>query len=235
MSLMTSPMALRARTLVRGTRFGRLALAWLKRDGYEQALNRAMQDAVKPGDIVWDVGANIGEYATLFAEWAGPTGKVFAFEPSSDTLERLRPVVAPCLNVVVVAKGLSDHEGVSAFVKDDHPDGATFRIPSPDEAVGANDSITLTTGDAVIASGEVERPNVVKIDIEAHELEALLGMEQVIADPTCRHIFVEVHFFLLAPQGRDNVPRTIEALLKKHGYRLSWVDQSHIHARRPNG
>ena len=47
-----------------------------------------------------------------------------------------------------------------------------------------------------------------------------------------RHVFIEVHFFLLAAQHRDEVPREIETLVTSCGYRVGWVDLSPIHAQR---
>lgn len=39
---------------------------------YEESFNTAPQDAVHPGDVVWDVGANEGIYTELFCRWVGP-------------------------------------------------------------------------------------------------------------------------------------------------------------------
>src|SRR5437868_1549799 len=41
----------------------------------------AFRDAVHPGDVVLDVGANLGAYTLLFGIWTGASGRVFAFEP----------------------------------------------------------------------------------------------------------------------------------------------------------
>src|SRR5512145_578971 len=41
----------------------------------------AFRGAVRPGDVVLDVGANVGAYSVLFGQWTEPGGRVFAFEP----------------------------------------------------------------------------------------------------------------------------------------------------------
>ncbi|MBE7466499.1 MAG: FkbM family methyltransferase [Planctomycetes bacterium] len=56
---------------------------------YEPALARAMLAAIKPGDTVWDIGANMGYYALTFAKLA-PLANVWAFEPLPVTFGRLQ-------------------------------------------------------------------------------------------------------------------------------------------------
>ena len=43
----------------------------------------AFRQAIRQGATVFDVGANLGAYTLLFAQWVGPAGRVFAFEPSA--------------------------------------------------------------------------------------------------------------------------------------------------------
>lgn len=57
---------------------------------YEPELQRALRDWVRPGQVVYDVGANIGYVSLLLARAAGSQGKVYAFEPLPANLERLR-------------------------------------------------------------------------------------------------------------------------------------------------
>lgn len=196
---------------------------------YEPALDRAMQKAIRPGDVVWDVGANVGHFATRFARWTGPKGSVYAFEPAPDIAAQLEKGAASLGNVEIIQKGLSNTEGDAGFLRDDNPDGATSRIAiagdrSPDEL------IQVTTGDLLIARGVAAVPDVIKIDIEGHEYEALLGMVNLLEASPPRHIFIEVHFFLFERQGRSDVLSEIETFLRKNAYDLAWVDKSHLHA-----
>ncbi len=71
-----------------------------------------MQNLIKPGQTVIDVGANIGYYNTLqFAKLVGPTvSRVYAFEPDPDNFALLRKNVAQngYANVVCIQKAVSD-------------------------------------------------------------------------------------------------------------------------------
>lgn len=55
---------------------------WMKQHGSMNPLQSyEMQSLLQPGDVVIDVGANLGCYTIPFAERVGPFGKVLAFEP----------------------------------------------------------------------------------------------------------------------------------------------------------
>ena len=73
-----------------------------------------MLACIRPGDCVWDVGANVGLYSEVFAAAAGPSGKVISFEPSPACAamleERLRDrAMGASWETVPVA--LSDEDG----------------------------------------------------------------------------------------------------------------------------
>ncbi len=196
---------------------------------YEAALEKAMRAVILPGDVIWDVGANIGFFSTRFAQWTGPQGSVYAFEPASDITARLKAATAPFGNVVIVEQGLSDTEGTAGFLRDRKHDGATSRIAVPGDRK-ARETIRITTGDLLIAGGTVAAPDVIKMDIEGHEFQALMGIAGLLRTRPPRHLFIEMHRFLFVQQGRGDVSWRIEKLLRENEYDLAWVDESHLHA-----
>jgi len=52
---------------------------------FEAELTAAFLRLIKPGQVVLDIGMHVGYYSTLFAQLAGPTGQVHAFEPTPST------------------------------------------------------------------------------------------------------------------------------------------------------
>lgn len=56
---------------------------------YEIAETRFLKANTKPGDIVVDLGANIGYYTIILGSIVGPTGRVYSFEPMPDMFETL--------------------------------------------------------------------------------------------------------------------------------------------------
>lgn len=201
--------------------------------GFERAFSEHLLGACQEGDVVWDVGANIGHYSRLFADRVGERGAVFAFEPSRVNVTRLSQNCEDRPNVHVLAFGLSDKSERVNFVEGDDPDNTTFRVATSGDPSGQVTKVELYAGDAVIASGTAQAPNLVKIDVEGHELSVLTGLTSTLRNPQLRNVFVEVHFGVLDGSGRGDHPKRIEDLLKQSGFRLKWTDPSHIHATRP--
>ena len=94
--------------------------------------------------------------------------------------------------------------------------------------------VELCTGDDLIKSGKAETPNVAKIDVEGHEHEVLEGLSRVLKDHRFRALVMEIHFGLLANAGRSDVPGLIESRRSAEGFKVEWIDPSHLYATRPD-
>jgi len=196
---------------------------------YEDQFQAAMLDAIRPGDTVWDVGANVGFYSKKFSDIAGSSGKVFAYEPSPANLQRLNEAVASLGNVTVVPVALGECEDVVEFEQGNDPLGATSRIV--DKVVKSSEKqvkVHVSSGDHLVSSGVAAMPNVIKIDTEGFELDVLRGLKQTLRQKNLRTLCVEIHFGLLKERGLPNAPSDIEKLLVSSGFSLVWTDASHI-------
>lgn len=202
-------------------------------DSYEASFNSALQNAVRPGDVVWDVGANVGIYTELFCRWVGPGGRVVAFEPNPEPFAAIERRIPACawLSRENVALGSSE-ETCSFIVHNGYSVNAHLQFESQ---VDASDksiiSVRVSTGDAMCTRlGQV--PNVIKIDVEGFEDDVLRGLDQTLSSPSLRAVLLEVHFQALENRGRLTAPIYIEKLLKGKGFRLTWVDRNHLQAER---
>ena len=132
---------------------------------------------IKPEDICWDIGANIGFYTCLLASRVEDTGAVVAFEPALRTCGYLCENISlnQFTNVTVVNKGLGDN------VEQRHlyyaEAGLAEGTASLKYANGraASERVTLDTIDNLI--GELPVPDFIKIDVEGYQLEVLRGGE----------------------------------------------------------
>jgi SAM-dependent methyltransferase len=119
--MMSAPLAWAALPILRGRLRGK---RWLVASRinfflgtYEPEQTRSFQDLVRPGDIVYDIGAHYGYYTLLASELVGASGKVFAVEPCPRNLAFLRRHIAlnGCSNVQVLELAIADQEGKERF------------------------------------------------------------------------------------------------------------------------
>jgi len=124
---------------------------------------------VRPGDVVWDVGAHHGYVTLCAAARVGPTGHVYAFEPSAFNRRLLARHVRwnGFTNVTVLPWALSATEGEASFGGNDT--SKTFALGAGDELVA------MRTADALVAAGECRAPSFLKIDVEGAEDDVLRG------------------------------------------------------------
>jgi FkbM family methyltransferase len=176
----------------------------------------AFRAAVRPGAAVLDVGANVGAYTLLFAQWAGSSGRVVAFEPSPRSIDGLREHLR--LNdvadrVEIVEAAVSDTIGTASF-DCAGTSGGNALVP---EAAADIETISVktTTLDAFCAAANV-LPSVIKIDVEGAELDVLRGGRNTLVLPGVA-IFVEFHPSIWAARGITR--GAIEAELTAQGLR----------------
>lgn len=225
----TNPAFIGLRNIVRGLGLtGPLARLRGSRS-YEQAFDEALFSTLQTGDVVWDVGANVGYYTRRFVEAVGPDGHVVAFEPFPATAERLRAQMRAISNYTLQVIALGAQAGSVMMQAGADELAATSRIV----AASVNGvTVRISTGDCLVEQGDVPLPTVVKIDTEGFELDVLRGMTYLLSKPEVRAVFVEVHFGLLSERGQPNAPADIERLLRVAGFATRWVDASHIAAER---
>jgi FkbM family methyltransferase len=153
----------------------------------------ALREATREGDIVLEGGANVGAYTMLFAQWVGPGGHVFAFEPVPSIAVLLRRQLR--LNriegrVTVIEAALEATSGESTLVA---PGLLGINRPAlPDDRPDRQIRVAAMTIDDFCEARGVS-PSVLKLDVEGAELAALRGARRTLASPSLRDLFVEWH------------------------------------------
>ena len=156
---------------------------------------RAFKADIAPGDVALDVGANLGAYALLFAQWVGSTGHVYAFEPAPEArrgLERHVQLNGCEDRVTISADAISAARGAVRFrASGPHGDNHIVTADAPDAA----DRIEVrnTSIDDFCRTHHLG-PALIKIDVEGAELDVLKGARQTIAARgDALHLYVEMH------------------------------------------
>lgn len=158
--------------------------------------------AIGPGDIVVDVGANMGVYTLAAARRVGEQGRVFAMDPDPRSVRRLglhlrmnrlrhrTQVIEACAGEANGAIPFAFHNRTywSSGVVLDARAGTTYA------------AVPVFALDALF-----QRIDVLKIDVEGMEGRVLAGAKRLLADPVNRPraVLVEVHEEPLADLGED--------------------------------
>jgi FkbM family methyltransferase len=142
----------------------------------EQYRHPAIDEAnVRPGDHVVDGGAFWGDTALWLAEQCAPGGRVTAFEMDPASLPVLEGNLsenAALAERVHVRTEALWHEPARLGLS---PAGAATSVAQVDGG-----AVPATSLDRLLADGEIERVDFVKLDIEGAELSALRGAERAI-------------------------------------------------------
>ena len=206
------------------------ALKYLKPGSaaFSRGLLEFAREFVQSGQVVWDIGANVGIFSYAAAFRAGPSGRVLAVEPDRflvELLDRANRLNTPFdLNVEVLPVAVSSACGFTTF----HI-AARGRASNWIDAAGGRSTaggsrvtrvVPTLTLDSLLAQGPP--PDVVKIDVEGAETMALEGAARLLSDAR-PIIYIEVGE---AQEGR------VRAVLQSADYELLDGDQP-IADRRP--
>lgn len=195
----------------------------------------ALKAFVRPSDVVWDVGANIGMYSRWLVSHL-KAGRVYAFEPMVSNLPELSANLelgGITGQVSVLPWALSDVNGQVEFQADEVQgvSGSVNAIcgDKPSEAhasMGIPPKVEVVisrTVDSILAEGVVPVPDVMKVDVEGAEFLLLQGAANLLRSHSPR-LVIETH-------GLEVAKKCLH-LLFSHGYSVAVCVQPHIEPNR---
>jgi FkbM family methyltransferase len=167
---------------------------------------------INPGDVVLDIGGNIGYYALLESRLVGPHGSVYAVEPVSNNLRLLKENIKinNVTNIKTFHMAIGD-ENKKAEIYVSRKGNLSSPINEKGGDYSGKEEVDMLTADSFVAKENIV-PNLVRMDLEGYEKEVVKGMKKIFSMRP--KILMEVH------------PRRMEAqefqemidLLKKGGY-----------------
>jgi len=175
---------------------------WWQTSFWEPTVGLAIRDHCRPGDIVFDVGANAGALSLMMSRLVGPRGIVCAFEASPRIVDKTHHnlVKAGCHNVTLFHKAVWHSSGHIVNI------AAGSHLNDRIEAGNGGMAVRTVALDDLAKAGHF-RPTFIKMDIEGAEFDALRGMTWLLH---------EVRPVLALEQAPDDM--RCHALLTEAGY-----------------
>jgi FkbM family methyltransferase len=147
---------------------------------YEPYLKIHFAKLIKRGDVILDIGANIGFHSLYFAELTGSSGRVYSFEPIKINYEafeaNLLLNVFPQITPVNLALG-DENKVMYIHIDSESKNPGTFNLFSSEQG---NVEIQLKKGDDFLSAKNIETIDFIKIDVEGFEPEVIKGLTTTI-------------------------------------------------------
>ncbi len=191
-------------------------------DKVDPSLLRMVRELVKPGSVIWDVGANVGLFSLSAAAIAGTSGSVLALEPdlwlanllsrsARDTQKSKRSA-----RVNVLCAAITEASGVCQLqiAERSRASNHLSQASGSTQAEGVRDTQQSVAVSLDFLLDYFPAPTVLKIDVESAELAVLRGASLLLQ--TARPVVLcEV-----VPQNAD----AVAAILTQNNYQLFEAD-----------
>jgi len=169
---------------------------------------------LKPKVII-DGGANIGKYSKVIHKHV-PGCTIYSFEPVKDTFEKLKDNVKDCEGIFTINKGLyldNCTKQINLFNSDTH--SSIYDIKGLNYKVENTTEIELISGDDFINEHKIDHIDLLKLDLEGAEYDALLGFEECLRKGIIKIIQFEYGYINITTK---KLLIDFYELFSKHGY-----------------
>jgi FkbM family methyltransferase len=162
-----------------------------------------MGEVLRPGDVIFDIGAHMGLHTVFLSAVAGRNGVVHAFEANPERMPTLTMTVGQLSNTILHPYGLADREQVAClFVPEDQSMASLRDWTTGHVGRVRQTSCTLRVLDDVVREGSVPVPDFVKCDVEGAELLVFRGARNTLDRPDAPIILYEANKFSAAAFGQ---------------------------------
>jgi len=149
---------------------------------YYKCVTDIINKIVKSGDVILDIGANIGTRSLIMGKSVGHMGNVFAFEPHPDVFKRLNDNIKlnNFNNITTFPIALSDKTSTEELYSyiDDNRNSSLY--PLNDIKGGEHSKIAVSTIDSIVEEAKINRLNLIKINARGSDLLIIKGGEKSI-------------------------------------------------------
>jgi FkbM family methyltransferase len=190
---------------------------------YERQACAIWTEYARNATLIFDVGANLGVYSLLAAN-ANPCARIHAFEPTPEIFRifRQNPELNNFRNIEINPVAVGKSNGTAVLHQcsgvDGTNEGMNFISKPSEVAVGSEMAVPVISLKTYCEEHDIEQIDLMKIDIEGGEYEALIGIESLIRRQAIKCIFLELCEWAANRSGHST--KDIKRFLADAGYRL---------------
>lgn len=163
-----------------------------------------LQEILKPGMNILDIGANIGYYAIMESLVVGPSGNILAIEPMLPNIEMLRRNIAlnKVTNIDVVHGAVSAETGTGKMFMSTHSNLHTFHNEGSAASSLGSVPVNVPTFTLNDVSEGRDKPDLMRMDVEGHEVEILGQLADLVEqDVISPNVIFETHLSRYTPEN----------------------------------
>ena len=153
--------------------------ARVRTSGELNAARLFLGDDIQKPMTIFDVGANRGEYTSAILELY-PRSRIFAFEPSRETFRLLEAEFAAMSQVVKLNYGLGCKARSQLLYKESQYARIASLTPLDVTDHDYTEKVVIRTLDEVVSEHGISEIDLLKIDVEGHELDVIMGAQNTL-------------------------------------------------------
>jgi len=154
-------------------------------------LLRCLESVLRPGDVLWDVGANVGLVSGHFAHPRYQLSSLHAFEPNPGPRKTLASLLAGVPKAAIHPFGLGDKDQTITMSVSSVGSGLGTMLEA--QGGGERIQVQVRAGDAVRRELQLPAPDVIKIDVEGFEPNVFAGLARTITEKRPIIVFEHSH------------------------------------------
>jgi FkbM family methyltransferase len=184
---------------------------------HEPLATRLLQQFLKPGMNVVDIGGNLGYYALLEAHTVGDTGRVIAIEPVAVNFDQLSKNVEAngYRNILLHNVAIGASNGTAPMYLSEKSNWHSLHRTA---RTTREITVRVSTLDALLAQHQLPSVDLIRMDLEGYEVEVIQGMAETVENYSPR-LLVELHPHVVGAEAMLEYLRQLEA----YGYELDWA------------
>lgn len=183
---------------------------------HELHTSLTFMELLRPGDVVFDIGANIGYYTILSNAIMKGKGRVFSFEPNPFVFQKLvrnKMANSPeCIELFNIA--VSHKNGAADLCLNGDDTGLSRIVEGDERSAGEMVSCATMTLDDIVKNLGIDNIRLLKIDVEGHEKSVILGGQNTFGRRMPEYIVCEINRGELPRNGcsEEVIRRTFETI-----------------------